>query len=86
MLNESRRPIPPDVRRKLLQSRIEADELSQREIRCPHCGYLIQKVFSDATGHLSIKCQKCKNVSILNLAYFRKARIRKRSYIRKNRY
>ena len=86
MTNECKRPIPPDVRRKLLQSRIEADELSQREIRCPHCGFLIQKVYSDATGHLSIKCQKCKSVSVLNLAYFRKAKLRKRNYIRKIKY
>ncbi|MBT9741505.1 hypothetical protein GPL00_05615 [Dorea formicigenerans] len=30
----------------------------------------LQRVFSDATGYLSVKCQKCKNVHILNLAYF----------------
>ena len=42
------------------------------------CGFRIQRVFSDATGHLSVKCQKCKNVHILNLAYFR--RIRRNGY------
>lgn len=43
----------------------------------------ISEGFSDATGHLSVKCQKCKNVHILNLAYFRK--IRQNGWSRTNR-
>ena len=67
-------PIAPDTRRRLLLSRMEAETLKERDILCPTCGFRIQRVFSDATGHLSVKCQKCKNVHILNLAYFRKVR------------
>lgn len=62
----------PEVRRRLMLSRIEADTLKERDILCPICGFKIQKVFSDATGHLSVKCQKCKRIHILNIAYFRK--------------
>ena len=56
------------------------ESLKERDILCPTCGFKIQRVFSDATGHLSVKCQKCKNVHILNLAYFR--RIRRNGYSR----
>ena len=64
--------------RDMLLSRVEAESLKERDILCPTCGFRIQRVFSDATGHLSVKCQKCKNVHILNLAYFR--RIRRNGY------
>lgn len=64
----------PDVRQRLLLSRLESETLKERDILCPTCGYKIQRVFSDATGHLSVKCQKCKNIHILNLAYFRRVR------------
>lgn len=62
----------PEIQKKLLWSRVEAESLKERDILCPVCGFMIQRVYSDATGHLSIKCQKCKNVHILNLAYFRR--------------
>ena len=64
----------PEIQNKLLLSRVEAESLKERDILCPTCGFRIQRVFSDATGHLSVKCQKCKNVHILNLAYFRRIR------------
>lgn len=66
--------VAPDLRKRLLLSRMEAETLKERDIFCPTCGFRIQRVFSDATGHLSVKCQKCKNVHILNLAYFRRVR------------
>lgn len=65
-------PVKPDVEQRLLLSRMEVESLKERDILCPICGYRIQRVYSDATGHLSVKCQKCKNINILNLAYFRK--------------
>lgn len=58
----------------LMQSRIEVDTLNERDILCPACGFRVQQVFSDAVGHLKIKCPKCKGIFILNLAYFRKMR------------
>ena len=64
--------IAPEIQKRLLLSRVEAESLKERDIFCPTCGFRIQRVFSDATGHLSVKCQKCKNIHILNLAYFRR--------------
>ncbi len=66
-----------EVHQRLLMSRIEAESLKSRDILCPTCGFKIQQVFSDATGHLSVKCKKCKSVHILNLAYFRRIKTRK---------
>ena len=60
--------VAPEIQKRLLLSRVEAESLKERDILCPTCGFRIQRVFSDATGHLSVKCQKCKNVHILNLA------------------
>ena len=71
--------VAPEIQKRLLLSRVEAESLKERDILCPTCGFRIQRVFSDATGHLSVKCQKCKNVHILNLAYFRRIR-RNRSH------
>lgn len=66
--------VRPEVQERLRLSRLEAETLQERDIRCPTCGFRIQIVYSDATGHLSVKCQKCKNIHILNLAYFRRIR------------
>ena len=59
--------VAPEIQKRLLLSRVEAESLKERDILCPTCGFRIQRVFSDATGHLSVKCQKCKNVHILIL-------------------
>ena len=48
--------VTPEVRKRLLLSRMEAETLKERDILCPTCGFRIQRVFSDATGHLSVKC------------------------------
>ena len=72
---DNKKSLSEDVKRKLELSREETENLKEREIRCPNCGFLITKVFSDINGHLQIKCEKCKSVNILNLAYFRKRKI-----------
>ena len=59
--------VAPEIQKRLLLSRVEAESLKERDILCPTCGFRIQRVFSDATGHLSVKCQKCKNVHILEI-------------------
>lgn len=50
----------------------EAKGLNQRDLRCPYCGYMIQSVFEDARGHLSVRCNKCKKMLVINLEYFRR--------------
>lgn len=58
--------------RKLLLSRMEAEDLQERDLLCPVCGFRIQTLYSDISGHLRVKCPKCKGIHILNLAYFRR--------------
>ena len=67
-----------DIKALLLLSRVEADSLRERDLLCPECKFRIQTVYSDIQGHLRVKCPKCKKVSILNLAYFRKIKMRQK--------
>ena len=57
--------------RKLDISEQETFNLAERDIRCPHCKFLIYKIFSDASGHLKVKCPKCKRNYAVNLQLFR---------------
>ena len=59
---------------RLELSRKESAGLELREIHCPYCGFLIDKVFSDATGHKMITCRKCKGEYPINLGYFRRVK------------
>lgn len=56
----------------------EARDFVERELKCPECGYLVGFAFSDAKGHLKIRCKKCKTVSVLNFAYFYRNKYRRR--------
>lgn len=67
--------------KKLLLSRMEAEDLQERDLLCPVCGFRIQTLYSDVSGHLRVKCPKCKGIHILNLAYFRRIK-RIGSYVR----
>lgn len=69
--------IPPEVRRKLQISKLETENLTLREIRCPYCGFLVERVFSDASGHKMIYCKKCKEEYPVNLGYFRRMKRRR---------
>ncbi|MDD3416978.1 MAG: hypothetical protein PHY47_23785 [Lachnospiraceae bacterium] len=64
-----------DIMHKLLKSRIEAESLKERDLRCPICNFMLHTIYSDMSGHLRVKCPKCKEVSTLNLAYFRRMKM-----------
>ncbi len=72
-----------DVLRRAELSKKEAEEFIERELKCPKCGYLVAFAFSDAKGHFKIKCKKCKEVSVLNFAYFCRRKIKRRYNISK---
>jgi len=72
--------IHPEVCRKLQISKLETENLTLRDITCPYCGYLVERVFSDITGHKMIYCKKCKEEYPVNLGYFR--RMEQRRYIK----
>ncbi len=66
------RALPLETSRKLNASRKETVSLILREIHCPYCGFLVEKVFSDVTGHKIVYCRKCKTEYPINLGYFRR--------------
>ena len=52
----------------------ECKDLTERDIKCPYCGHSLHGVFSDISGHLRVKCNRCKANMVLNVAYFRRQR------------
>ena len=68
------KPISDEKKRHLSISFEECSELEERELNCPYCDYPIDGIFSDASGHLRVKCQKCKANMVVSLAYFRRQR------------
>ena len=77
-------PPSPEAQVKLQQSAIEIDGLEMRDVKCPHCGYVITRVFADARGHFMARCRKCKEEYPINLSYFRRQkgiwRLKKKYY------
>ena len=70
------RKLSPDVSRRLSDSRRQSAALTLREIHCPFCSFLVEKVFSDAAGHKMVYCRKCKVEYPMNLGYFRRMKNR----------
>ena len=68
--------ISTDVQQKLRKSKDETAGLSMRDINCPLCGYLVERVFSDISGHKMVYCKKCKEEYPVNLGYFRRQKRR----------
>lgn len=60
------------VAQKLKLSNDECNKLSERELKCPYCSYIMGGMFSDAGAHIRLKCPKCGAAMILNTAYFRR--------------
>lgn len=60
-----------EVIKKLKTSKAEVATLTKRDLLCPNCRFRIDTLFSDVRGHIQVKCKKCKNEYIMNVAYFR---------------
>lgn len=80
------KPMPPELRRRVECSLQESYDLEERKLRCPYCGFLIQTLYSDCSGHFKIKCPKCKAVTVYNSAYFRRMRHKKQGTGTRARY
>lgn len=63
---------PPENTHKLELSAKEVVGLTKRDVHCPKCDFVVDRVYSDAVGHKDAKCQKCKFEGPINLAYFRR--------------
>lgn len=67
-----------EVMQKLLLSRQEVEGLEKKDLKCPICGFRIIGVYADRSGHAEVKCNKCKFEGPLNLAYFRRHKLKKK--------
>ena len=68
------KPMATEIKEKVDRSGAEILDLTERELRCPYCGHFIMTLYSDVSGHLSAKCDHCKQITTYNLGYFRRAR------------
>lgn len=68
------RPLSPVVKEKLDRSLMESRELTERELYCPYCGWYINTLYSDCSGHFKAKCHNCKEITVFNLSYFRRVK------------
>ena len=48
--------VEPEIQKRLLLSRVEAESLKERDILCPTCGFRIQRVFQPFLSLLSHGC------------------------------
>ena len=72
-----RKPLTPEAKEKLDRSLRESLDLTERELRCPHCGRYLMTLYSDVSGHFKTKCDNCKTVTVYNLGYFRRRKHRR---------
>lgn len=61
-----------DVMDKVALSAMEVKNMTLRDVRCPYCNFVVAKVYSDMSGHIYVRCRKCKREQALSLTYFRK--------------
>lgn len=67
--------ISEEIRKNAELSQKEVEDMFKRTIHCPHCNFAMLYVYDDLhLGHVSAKCPKCKNISDLNLGYFKHQR------------
>ena len=64
--------ISAEIQRRAELSRRQVADMVDREIRCPHCNYVMAHAYDNLhSGHITLKCAKCKNISALNLGLFK---------------
>lgn len=66
------KPLLPEVKQKIELSLTESCDLTERELHCPYCGWYINTIYSDCSGHFKAKCYNCKEITVFNLSYFRR--------------
>ncbi len=85
MRYSTEQPLSKAIMKKLILSRKEVSQLDIRDLRCPYCNFLVDRIYSDAAGHRESKCPKCKKVTVYNMAYFRRIRRPKSFEVNKQR-
>lgn len=68
--------VTPEVEELLAQSLRNFEGHILRNVNCPFCGFCVDKVGKDNTGFIFARCPKCKHEQILDLRYFRTAKVK----------
>lgn len=64
--------VSEEIKRRYDISKAQVTDMVDRAIRCPHCGFIMAYAYNDLhSGHISMKCPKCKNISPFNLGLFK---------------
>ena len=54
-------------RARLSEMEVAKLGLEPVNVLCPHCKHIVLTVYPDVRGHMTVKCKKCKQVSVINL-------------------
>ena len=63
-----------EIQNKLDQSKLLAQHLELRNIRCPVCGFRLLDVYGYNHYLVRVKCRKCKFDEVIDTAFFRTIR------------
>jgi DNA-directed RNA polymerase subunit RPC12/RpoP len=64
----------PEMLAKIRGAKDAVQGQESKDIRCPRCGRLLAKKYSDARGHIQGKCDKCGSEFVIDLVSWRKRR------------
>lgn len=56
---------------KIRTARENIKHKTSRQIRCPYCKRIAFTVFTDSKGYIEIKCEKCKQLILIDLVSMR---------------
>jgi DNA-directed RNA polymerase subunit RPC12/RpoP len=59
--------IPESIRLKMQNAECVARTMPSRDLKCPHCGFKTETVYTDTAGHFEVKCRKCRRKIVYNL-------------------
>lgn len=77
MQAQSARQYDPELLNKLAFSRLAAEELIKREIKCPACDFYLMDVYGRDHHITRVKCRKCKFNEVIDTALFRTVKPRR---------
>lgn len=64
--------ISAEIQKRAELSQRQVAEMVNRALRCPHCNFVMGYAYdNNHSGHIALKCPKCKNISTLNLGLFK---------------
>ena len=73
------RPLPEATMRKLEKGYLMSLELPPKDIRCPYCGYLLERFYGNVGLFRSV-CPRCGRPAVINVPDWRRRRLSRLRY------